>query len=456
MSLYPPDVEDDLAYEPVRGRARVLLTSALWPLFVGYAGVVSVLALVIATATRAHLTTAGVLTAAMPGWLATYQVPLTLGGHGFGALPLLPTLAMMLLIARVAGNAADRLAVVAVRETVPILVAITATHATAGLVLAEVTSNASGLAGFFVPAVVSGVAATLGLAARGCFHDLLGRFDDLVTRGLRAGLLGLVALLGAGALLVAFGLVTSWTTTERMFDLPGIGDGVGMFLLSTAYLPNAVVAGTSFAVGPGVSIGHLSATPLHFTNGPLPRVPLLAAFPESGAAWWPVVFLLPLGVGALVGWVLRDACEDPIARLRAVGGAAAVVALGCAGLGIAAGGRLAEGPFTPLSVHPWSLGIAVLLWIALPAATVAWWTGPRLVLAPSRSLLDDAIEAEAAAGDEADEDEDVQTQPAAEAEEPGEDPEPDEDQEPEAKAGDDEPEEPAQDGPDAEDPELNT
>lgn len=454
MSLYPPDVEDDLACEPVRGRARVLLTSALWPLFLGYAGVVSVLALVIATATRAHLTTAGVLTAAMPGWLATYQVPLTLGGHRFGALPLLPTVAIMLLIARVAGNAADRLTVVTVRETVPILVAITSTHATAGLVLAEVTSNASGLAGFFVPAAVSGVAAILGLAARGCFHDLFGRFDDLVTRGLRAGLLGLVALLGAGALLFAFGLVTSWTATERMFDLPGIGDGVGMFLLSAAYLPNAVVAGTAFVVGPGVSIGHLSVTPLHFTNGPLPRVPLLAALPESGAAWWPVVFLLPLGVGALVGWVLRDACEDPIARLRAVGGAAAVVALGCAVLGIGAGGRLAEGAFTPLSVHPWSLGIGVLLWIALPAATVAWWTGPRLVLAPSRSLLDDAIEAEAAAGEEPEE-EPEKAEPDAEAaaeEEPEEDPEPDEDQEPEAKAG----EESVQDGPDAEDPEVNT
>jgi hypothetical protein len=127
-------------------------------------------------------------------------------------------------------------------------------------------------------------------------------------------------------------------------------------------------------------------------------VPLLAALPETGAGWWPALVLLPLGVGALVGWVLRDACEDPIARLRTVGGAAVVASAGCVLLALGAGGRLANGPFNPLTMHPWSTGLAVLLCIALPAAIVAWWTGPRLELAPSRGLLDDAVEAEAAVG----------------------------------------------------------
>ncbi|SMC88378.1 cell division protein PerM [Kibdelosporangium aridum] len=395
MSLYPPDVEDDVD-EPIRSRARVLLVAGIGPLFVGYAGVVVVLALVISVATKADVSTVSVLSAAMPGWLAAYQVPLRLDGHDLGALPLLPTLLIILLIGRAVTNAADRIEVDSARDTLPIIATVSATHAIAGGVLAEVTSSASLAAGLLVPAGVAALAAVIGLARQGYLDDVFDRVDELAVHGLWAGLIGLGTMIGVGTCLVLLGLGTSFTTAAGLFS-PGIGDSVGMFLLSVAYLPNAVVGGMSFAAGPGVTIGQLTATPLHFTGGPLPGVPVLAALPETGAAWWPVFFLLPLGVGAFVGWILRDASEDPIARLRAVGAAAVVVAGGCLLLAIGAGGRLADGMFDPLSMHPWSLGLAMLLWIALPAATVAWWAGPRLVLVPSRGLLDDAIEAEAAA-----------------------------------------------------------
>lgn len=411
MSLYPPDLEDtdadDVTYldEPPPGRARVLVGAALGPLVVGYLSVAAVLALVVAAATRSHFSTLGVLTAAMPAWLGAFQVPLTLGGHHLGALPLLPTLGMVLLVGRTAANAADRMYAESTRDVIPVLVTVGVSHATLGVVFAGVTSTASVAPSLLVPGLLSIGSAALGLARRGYFRDVLGRFDVLVIRGLRAGLLGLVTLLGIGALLLVVGFGASFTTATALFTsgAPGLGNGLGMFLLSAAYLPNGVVGGVAFVTGPGIAIGEFSATPLHFSGGPLPAVPLLAALPESGAGWWPVLVLLPLGVGALVGWVLRDACEDPIARLRTVGGAAVVVSAGCVLLAIGAGGRLANGPFNPLTMHPWSLGLAVLLWIALPAATVAWWTGPRLELAPSRGLLADAIEAEATA-DESGED----------------------------------------------------
>jgi hypothetical protein len=404
MSLYPPDLEDvdpdDVMYpdEPVQGRARALFAAAVGPLIVGYAIVAAVLALVVSVATRAHFSTLGVLSAAMPGWLGTFQVPLTLGGQHFGALPLLPTVGIMLLVGRSAANAADRLMVASAGETVPIIVTIGVSHGVLGFVFAEVTSTASFFPSLLVPGLVAAGGATIGLARRGYLFDMLGRFDELVTRGLRAGLLGLAALVGVGGVLFLFGLATSLPTVKLLFETsaPGAGNGFGMFLLSAAYVPNAVVGGVAFATGPGLAMGHLAVAPLHFTGGPLPAVPILAALPESGSGWWPLMVLLPLAVGALVGWVLRDACEDPIARLRVVGGAAVVAAAGCVVLGIGAGGQLANGPFNPLTMHPWSLGLAVALEIALPAAIIAWWTGPRLVLVPSRSLLDDAIEAETA------------------------------------------------------------
>jgi len=439
MSLYPPDLEDtdadDVTYldEPPPGRTRVLVGAALGPLIVGYLSVAAVLALVVAVATRSHFSTPGVLAAAMPGWLGAFQVPLTLGGDHLGALPLLPTLGMVLLVGRTAANAADRLLAESTRDVVPVLVTVGVSHATLGVVFAGVTSTASVVPSLLVPGLLSAASAALGLARRGYFGDVLGRLDVLVVRGLRAGLLGLVALLGIGALLLVVGLGASFTTATALFNAgaPGLGNGLGMFLLSAAYLPNGVIGGVAFVTGPGIGIGTFSAAPLHFGGGPLPAVPLLAALPESGAGWWPVLVLLPLGVGALVGWVLRDACEDPIARLRTVGGAAVVVSAGCVLLALGAGGRLANGPFNPLTMHPWSLGLAVLLCVALPAATVAWWTGPRLELAPSRGLLDDAIEAEAAAEESAEDpvDEEPETvedsidEPEAEPAEEG--PEPD-------------------------------
>ncbi|GAB3910267.1 hypothetical protein GCM10029964_113790 [Kibdelosporangium lantanae] len=422
----------------------MLVGAALGPLIVGYLSVAAVLALVVAAATRAHFSTPGILAAAMPGWLGAFQVPLTLGGDHLGALPLLPTLGVVLLVGRTAANAADRLLAETTRDVVPILVTTGVSHATLGVVFAGVTSTASIVPSLLVPGLLGTGGAALGLARRGYFGDVLGRFDVLVVRGLRAGVLGLVALLGIGAVLLLVGLGASFTTATALFNAgaPGLGNGLGMFLLSAAYLPNGVVGGVAFVTGPGIGIGTFSTTPLHFSGGPLPAVPLLAALPESGAGWWPVLVLLPLGVGALVGWVLRDACEDPIARLRTVGGAAVVTSAGCVLLAFGAGGRLANGPFNPLTMHPWSLGLAVLLCVALPAATVAWWTGPRLELAPSRGLLADAVEAEAAADEDV-----VDDEPEMSTEEPAEESV----EEPEPESDDD-----GETNPHGSDPEVTT
>ncbi|MBP2322582.1 hypothetical protein JOF56_002967 [Kibdelosporangium banguiense] len=428
MSLYP-DLDEDLDPDLERGRVRALLVASAGPLFMGYAGVVVLLTLVISVATKAEITTASVLSAALPGWLGAYQVPLDLGGHDLGALPLLPTLLVVLLVGRAAGNAADRMEITSARDTVSIVGAIAVTHAIAGGVIAGATSSAAFLDGMLVPAVVSALAAIIGLARRGYFEELIERVDELVVHGLRAGLIGLAAVLGIGALIFLLGLSMSFMTVKALFS-PGIGDSVGMFLLSVLYLPNAVLGGTAFAAGPGVTIGSLTATPLHFSGGPLPGVPILAALPESGAPWWPLVFVLPLAAGALVGWVLRNSSEDPIARLRAVGAAAVVVAASCVVLGLGSGGRLANGVFNPLNMHPWSLGMAMLLWIALPGAVVTWWAGARLVLAPSRGLLDDSDDsddftvAEAAAEEAPEEETDTAEEepPAAEQEQPDEEP----------------------------------
>jgi hypothetical protein len=467
-----------LEVDPVApvARARVLAIAALGPLITGYAAVAAVMALVTAIASRAHFSTVGVLAGALPGWLAAHQVPLIIQGHELGALPLLPTILLMLLVGRTAAGAADRIDAYGLRETGQVVISVVAAHAAFGLTIALVidggTVTADPLAGFYYPALLAGLAAAVGVANRaGLYEWCAGRVDAQAMRGLRAGLLAVVALVAVGALIVAFGLVTSFGAANSMFAADGPGSALGMLLLSAGYLPNAVVAGTAFVAGPGFSMGSVSIAPIGFDGGPVPALPLLSALPEQSALWWPVLFLLPAAVGALVGWVLRDVAEEPRARLRAVGVAAVVVALSFAVLAGSAGGALGGGPFHPLDLRAALVSFALACWVALPGCAVAWFAGPRPVVEGPVGLIDaepddDADVAEEpaeesdSAEDESEEETEDETEEATdsadeEAEEPDESVEDSVDDAADADdaaaddAAEDEPvEDPAEDGPD--------
>ncbi|WP_051385635.1 DUF6350 family protein [Actinokineospora inagensis] len=375
-------VEEDPVFVPRSIRARVLVVAALGPLLTGYAAVAAVLALVTAIAARALFTTHGVLAAAVPGWLAAYQVPVRIEGHELGALPLLPTLLVLVLVWRTAVAAADRLDVVTPREGGQVVLAIAGTHAAVGLAVALLGSggkiSVDPMAGLYYPALLSGLASAVGVLPRaGLSHLLSERMDAVALRGLRAGVLAVVALVATGAFVLTVSLLLSFSTVKNLFAVEGLGGGIGMLLLSLGYLPNAVVAATGFAAGPGFSLGSVVVSPVDFAGGPVPPLPLLGALPEHSAPWWFLLFALPAAVGALVGWVLRDVSESPRFRLRAVAVASVVVALAFAVLGGSAGGALGGGPFHPLDMRAAWLSLALVVWVSVPGGLVAWLTGPR-------------------------------------------------------------------------------
>lgn len=390
--------ESPAATVPLAGRIRVLTFAAVGPLITAYAAVAAIMALVTAVASRAHFSTVGVLGAALPGWLAAHQVPLVIGGHELGALPLLPTIGAVALVARTAAGAADRLEATAPRHGAEVVVAIAAAHGIFGLALALSCSGrpvtVDPLAGLYYPTLIAALAATIGVARRcGLIGLARQRIDAVAVHALRAGGFAVAALLAAGALILLLGLATSVPTARTLFadNAAGLGNGLGAFLLSAGYLPNGVIAGTSFVAGPGFSLGEVAFAPLHFTGGAVPGLPLLAALPEEPAMWWPVLFALPFGVGLLVGRRLRDVAEDPMVRLRAVGIAAGVVAVSFVVLAGSAGGRLAGGPFDPLSMRAAALSLALVAWIGIPGAMVAWLGGPHPA-GDGGGLLDDDLD----------------------------------------------------------------
>ena len=363
-------VDPERSAQRVPGGGRALLLAAIGPLVTGYIGVAAVFALVTATAPGAPLSTGGVLRAAAPGWLVAYHVPVTVHGHELGMLPLLPTALVLSLVARSAANTAYRLEWDTPRSAAQLIGAVAAAHAVFAAVLAAMASAASPVVAFFVAGALAAVAATVGTARPcGLVDAVLDRADDATAAGLRAGLLAVLGLFAVGATVFAIGLITSWPTAVRMFHVnaASVGAGLGMLLLSVAYLPNVLVGTLSFVAGPGFTVGRATVTPWHVHAGPIPGVPVLAPIPVVEAHWWIALMALPVGVGVLVGLRCRG--------LRPVGVAALVAAIAWLVLAALAGGALAGGPFDPVTVPAGLLAVAVFALVAVPAALTAGRNG---------------------------------------------------------------------------------
>ena len=322
---------------------------------------VGLIALVLGTAEGARFSLDTALVTGLAGWLAAYQVPLTVGGVALTPLPLVPTLLVMLVIAvassrAVRGSAANRrrgpLSLVdrsivgrrssatgrrsavdgkrggeevVARETVEraysVVLSMALTHAVVGACLALLLGCASVIDAPVYCAAAATVASTAGVARScGLLDRLRGSAVADLRSGLRSGSLGIGALLAVGLVVVGTGICAAFPRLVAVLGADPLGDAVGKGLLSLAYLPNAVLAGWSFAAGTGFSLGQFALRPFELTPGPVPELPLFAILPEHGPQpWWAAVHVLPLAVGALVGWSCRRSHAVPLRRIGVVG-----------------------------------------------------------------------------------------------------------------------------------------
>ncbi|MBW0112703.1 hypothetical protein I4I84_28785, partial [Pseudonocardia sp. KRD-182] len=219
--------------------------------------------------------------------------------------------------------------------------------------------------------LVAGGAATLGVV-RVCGRPADPRVPPWAGAALRTGAVALTGLVGLGALaLLGSLLLGAPAVGDAYADLaPDPGSGVGLTLLALAYLPNAVVGGVSWVLGPGFSVGSASVSPFGVSPGEPSVFPLFAALPDAPTPVWALLALAgPIAVGALTGVVARRAGDHamPVAGV-AVAGTAAVVGL----LGALAGGRLAAGPYDPVRIPAELLVPSVLLLVGVPALLVVF------------------------------------------------------------------------------------
>ncbi|MFD5088626.1 DUF6350 family protein [Kitasatospora sp. NPDC058406] len=236
-----------------------------------------------------------------------------------------------------------------------------------------------------------------------------------------------VAVLAAGAGLLAAG--SAVLAGAALLAAVGGGDRpaaalaggpaavAGTVLLGVVLLPNAVLWGAAYALGPGFAVGTGAvAAPTRTVLGPVPEFPLLALLPDPGAGGWRLlVCLLPVAAGVVPGLLLGRVAaaggrpEGPAEAEAAAGAperrrgeetgpgprppwhasatvtAVLAVALltggGAALLGWLSGGALAGGRMAWLGPVPWSTGLAATVWVAVVAGPIALVTRGRALRA---------------------------------------------------------------------------
>ncbi|MFC8453676.1 DUF6350 family protein [Kitasatospora sp. NPDC057223] len=221
----------------------------------------------------------------------------------------------------------------------------------------------------------------------------------------RAVLAGAFGLLAGGALLVATAALLDAAVGGR--PRPGAGGGaagvLGLLLLCAVLLPNAVVWGAAYALGPGFTVGTGAVVaPSGAVLGSLPAVPLFALLPEPGDGGWRLLACLlpPLAMAVPAALLGRAAAGRSPAGQGPVGpgggpgaawhpGATAAVVLVAAlllggvaaGCGALSGGALGAGRMAQLGPVPWQAGAAAAGWFAVVGVPGALLVRRRLLRA---------------------------------------------------------------------------
>lgn len=346
------DPEPDGFFDDAPEWVRVL-TCALGAALVSAAIIVSAifaawLASVASTVPAAHAVAAGT-----QGWLLAHGATPELTSGRLGLVPWLATLlplaclkwsAQRLLVDRVARPRPRRVDVW-VRPDIALLgLGFAGTYA----VVTFLAATLSGLPGSAVNPLAGAAAgfvlATLGYAAASV-EAFRGRLDALCPRlveawtqvvppWLRTAVLpawrGIQALFVLGVAAVVVLLAVNASRIASLYaDLePGWIGGLVLTLGQALYLPTAAAWAVSFAAGPGFGLGAGTAFTIRGSEGgALPLIPALGALPDPGplSPWALLALLVPVAVGAAVGWL----AVRPLPRLTSWRRRAAAVGASC-------------------------------------------------------------------------------------------------------------------------------
>lgn len=324
-------------------------------------------------------------------WLVSHRVNVMPADGAFGLPPLAITLVFLLLLYRSGRWAAHAAGVSTPRAAATVIAAMAGSYAIGGVLLAVGSTSAD--VSVSAPEAAAWAAFWALLAGgSGVLHES-GIADEQLDRltpesriafhvGLRA--VGVIVALGAALLLVsAVANAGNIGSLASALDAGVLGT-VLLVVVSLAYLPNAAIWASSFALGPGFAVGAgTTVAPGGIELGLVPALPLLGALPSSvsGVAW--VVLAGPVVIGALMGVAIHRRLPDvPMSTtLLTTAGAAGVVMMGMALLVMLSAGSAGGGRLTEIGATSGSVAVTTLALVGVPAVVAAafatWRTEDR-------------------------------------------------------------------------------
>ncbi len=321
----------------------------------------------------------GALGAIASLWLGVHQVPVFIGGHELGVMPLLPVLLMIWGTARSTARATSPDSswlvvrwVVAAALGGPLLMAAIALAVIhdASTVLTELETP-SALRAFGSVLVVHAIGAAIGAWSRvGPRVLAVSALPPWLGDALRAAAAGVLALVGLSGLVTAGSLVVHWATMQELYGITeSIWGQFNLTALSVLYTPNVIIGTSAVAVGSSAHLGFATFSSFTVFGGDVPALPILAAAPAPplGPVW--VALLV---IGASSGVAVGQQCARH--ALPLVPATAKLLLASVAGasvmslLAFGASGRL--GNFGEVGVDQGTLAAGVFFWFTV----VGWIT----------------------------------------------------------------------------------
>lgn len=343
-------------------------------------GLVSLVAWMLAPA--AELEARTMLEIAAGAWLAGQGLPIVIQGVTVTLLPLGFGLVSVALLAA-AGRWAARASAVGRRgEAVVVAATAALTYGVIAVVVALLAHNLAvsplrallvcGLLAFVVVAI-----AALRTSVPGALRA------GPAARDIAAGACtGVLLLLAAGALSVLASLLLHMPDVGLLLGRlqPDLAGAVLLTVLSLAYLPVVTVWATAYLLGPGFAIGdgHLIAPLSDVPSTTVPGLPLLAALPAEAPAFGVVLPAVGIGVGAVVGWLLRRRGRIALPGVGIAGGAALGAGAVLTAASWMASGGLGDARLSALGPSPLLVGLVGAGVIFIGAVAVVAW--------PARSI----------------------------------------------------------------------
>jgi hypothetical protein len=190
---------------------------------------------------------------------------------------------------------------------------------------------------------------------------------DGVRIAVRIGAGAAFGLLAVAGVLIAALIAIDYATIAGLYQSlgSGIDGGIALTVAELSLVPNLVIWGAAWLLGPGFAIGAgSSVAPTGTLIGPLPGLPLLGALPSEAQPFGALWLVVPVLLGFVGAWLVvpsstRSSWWSP-AVIGIASGAVAGLVLGL--LAWWSGGAVGPGRLAEVGPDPWAVaGVAALV-----------------------------------------------------------------------------------------------